>query len=274
VSAIEFGMNARLWSENWRPATEEIAFAAGVGFRWMQFNDRAAGLNETALGAPFVAVAGALAARQIGAVLEIMPRVDATGHSSDGRTPLDVLEANLPAITALRVARVHWHVVFEDPQRAELARGADWLVPQLAAATAWAAREGFRFAIEPNDALYPALSHPAEFAALLAAVPGLGLVWDLNHTAPAHYDAFLALATRMTMLHIADTRLPVINEHRPIGQGNVDFTALVRRLIVAGFRGPAILEIGGLPQSGGYGQDTDTALTDSLARLYAALASP
>ncbi len=266
---IEFGMNARLWAENWRPATAEIAFAADAGFRWMQFNDRAAGLTEKTLGAPFAVVADALAERQIGAALEIMPRVDATGHTADGRAPLDLLRVNLPAITALRIARVHWHVVFADPQATEPARIADWLVPQLTAATDYAARAGFRFGIEPNDALYPVLAHPAEFATLLDTVPALGLVWDLNHTAPTHYDAFLALASRMTLLHVSDTRLPTVNEHRPLGQGNVEFVALLRRLVAAGFRGPAILEIGGQPRSGGYGQDTDAALTDSLARLRA-----
>ncbi len=269
MTAIEFGMNARLWAGMERPVIEEIAFAAGAGFRWLQFNDRATGLDETAFGAPPTAVADALAERQISAVLEIMPRVDVTGHTADGRTPLDLLEANLPAITALRMSRVHWHVVFAEPRGVEPARIAGWLVPQLTAATARAARAGFRFAIEPNDALYPALSHPAEFAALLTAVPDLGLVWDLNHTAPAHYDGFLAFAAHMTMLHVSDTRLPLMNEHRPVGQGNVDFASLLRRLIAAGFRGPAILEIGGQPRSGGYGQDTDDALTDSLARLHA-----
>jgi hypothetical protein len=39
-------------------------------------------------------------------------------------------------------------------------------------------------------------------------------------------------------------------------------------LFNGGFHGPAILEIGGLPKSGGYGRDTDQALADSLQRLH------
>jgi hypothetical protein len=36
---------------------------------------------------------------------------------------------------------------------------------------------------------------------------------------------------------------------------------------MAHYRGPAILEIGGLPKSGGYGQDTNDALITSRARF-------
>lgn len=267
TNMIEIGMNARLFAANWRPAIDEIAFAATAGFQGLQFNDRAAGLDAAILGAPFAAVAAALTAHQVGAVLEIMPRVDATGHTADGQTPLDMLKANLPAITTLPCRRVHWHIALNDPTGTDPARIADWLVPQLAAAVTRAAYEGFRFGIEQNDAPHPALSQPAEFAALLDAVPGLGFVWDLNHAAPAQYDGFLALAPRMTMLHVGDTRLPEVNEHRPIGQGSVDFAALLRRVTANGFRGPAIIEIGGSSRSGGFEQDTDAALTDSLARL-------
>jgi L-ribulose-5-phosphate 3-epimerase len=42
-------------------------------------------------------------------------------------------------------------------------------------------------------------------------------------------------------------------------------------LAAAGFAGPAILEIGGLPKSGGYGRDTDEALNKSRQRLHAYL---
>jgi L-ribulose-5-phosphate 3-epimerase len=59
----------------------------------------------------------------------------------------------------------------------------------------------------------------------------------------------------------------------PLGLGTVDFTTYCRALLARGFHGPAILEIGGLPVSGGYGRDTDAALIDSRARLHAALAT-
>jgi hypothetical protein len=56
--------------------------------------------------------------------------------------------------------------------------------------------------------------------------------------------------------------------------GNIDFPDICRRLRAANFAGPAILEIGGLPKSGGYGRDTDAALVDSLQRFQAANRDP
>ncbi len=75
----------------------------------------------------------------------------------------------------------------------------------------------------------------------------------------------------MTMLHVADTPLPAVNYHLPLGLGSIDVTAYCRTLLVRDFQGPAILEIGGLPQSGGFGRDTDAALIDSRERLDAAI---
>jgi len=77
----------------------------------------------------------------------------------------------------------------------------------------------------------------------------------------------------MTMLHVADTPLPAVNYHLPLGLGSIDVTAYCRALLARGFQGPAILEIGGLPQSGGFGRDTDTALIDSRERLDSAIAA-
>jgi len=53
--------------------------------------------------------------------------------------------------------------------------------------------------------------------------------------------------------------------------GAVDLVAYLRPLLRVDFRGPAILEIGGAPWSGGFGQDTDEALIDSNARLRLAI---
>jgi sugar phosphate isomerase/epimerase len=75
----------------------------------------------------------------------------------------------------------------------------------------------------------------------------------------------------MSMLHVADTPLPEVNHHLPLGLGAIDFSAYMGALLGRGFAGPAILEIGGLPRSGGYGRDTDAALVESRARLLAAL---
>jgi sugar phosphate isomerase/epimerase len=98
----------------------------------------------------------------------------------------------------------------------------------------------------------------------------LCFVWDFNHTTPEDLPAFLALMPRMSMLHVSDTLLPEVNYHLPLGLGTVDFAAYCQALRTGGFHGPAILEIGGLPKSGGYGRDTDTALQDSRQRLQQA----
>jgi sugar phosphate isomerase/epimerase len=66
----------------------------------------------------------------------------------------------------------------------------------------------------------------------------------------------------MTLVHVSDTPLPETNHHLPLGRGNVDFAPLQVFDDV-----PLVLEIGGLPHSGGPGLDTDDALRDSLARL-------
>jgi sugar phosphate isomerase/epimerase len=60
------------------------------------------------------------------------------------------------------------------------------------------------------------------------------------------------------------------NEHLPLGLGSVNFAHFCHRLRTGAFAGPAILEIGGLPKSGGFGRDSDHALIDSLHRLQAA----
>ena len=130
------------------------------------------------------------------------------------------------------------------------------------------AAHGFRCGIEHNEPEIPHFPSPERCAAALIATPGLGLVWDLNHTAPEQLDGFLALAERMTMLHVADTPLPAVNHHLPLGLGTIDFPAYFAALLARDFRGPAILEIGGLPHSGGYGRDTDAALIESLRRCW------
>lgn len=133
-----------------------------------------------------------------------------------------------------------------------------------------ATAHGFRFGFEHNEPRICLCATPERCAAILDAVPGLGFVWDMNHTAPEHLRGFVALTPRMTMLHVSDTRLPTVNDHYPLGMGAIDFPTYCRAVLRGGFDGPAILEIGGLPHSGGYGRDADAALTDSLQRLQAA----
>lgn len=270
-TSIRIGMNARQFPGNWRPATGEIAFARGAGFASIQFQGQEPGLTIERLGEPFAVVADALAAAEMEAVMEIIVRVDANGHTASGLTPLAVLELNLSAIDALPCTRVHWHLVPHAPaDDATLHALEQRLIPQFAAGLEYAARHGFRFGFEHNEPRIGLCATPERCAAILDAVPGFGFVWDMNHTAPEHLAGFLTLTPRMTMLHVSDTRLPTVNDHYPLGMGAIDFPTYCRELLVRGYDGPAILEIGGLPQSGGYGRDTDDALIDSLHRLQAA----
>lgn len=269
--ALLIGLNYRDFPGNWRPARAEIAFARAAGFASLQFHGRETGLTDDALGDPIAAVGALLREAAVTPIMEIMVRVAATGTTAAGLTPLAVLRANLPAIVQLGCTRVHWHLVpvgaAEEATWAALERA---LAPQLAEGVALGAAHGFRFGIEHNEPEIPLFPTPGRCAAALAAVPGLGLVWDVNHTAPGQLAGYLALADRMTMLHIADTPLPATNHHLPLGLGTIDFAAYLGALRARGFGGPAILEIGGLPISGGYGRDTDEALRDSLRALRAA----
>ena len=145
----------------------------------------------------------------------------------------------------------------------------DGALPRLAAGVALGREHGFRFGLEHNEAGIACFGTPERCAAALAAVPDLGFVWDFNHTTAEQLPGYLALADRMTMPHIADTPLPAVNHHLPLGQGNFVFAAYCSALCARGFHGAAILEIGCLPISGDYGRDTDNALVELLARLSA-----
>ncbi len=270
---IHIGLNGRFFPNNWRPATQEIAFAADNDFAAIQFRGPEEGLGAEQLGATLDAVAAGLHKRAITPVMEIMLWLNANGFSRDGNTPLDALRANLPAIDTLGCACVHWHLGLRDePTNDALAQPLeDALVPQFAEAVDLATAHGFRFGFEHNEAYINLFRTPERCARLLDAVPGLCFTWDFNHGTPAQIAGYKALATRAHMLHVSDTPLPAVNFHQPLGQGNVDFVDYCRTLLDAGFDGPAILEIGGHPKSGGFGQDTDAALRDSRKRLAAAI---
>ncbi len=269
--ALQIGLNARLFPSNWRPARQEIAFAASGGFQAIQFPGPEHGLDAERLGDDFPVVAKALRQADIQPVLEMLIRVDAQGQIAAGGTALDVIRANLPAISGLGCRIVQIHLVPAEGYAAATLREIEARFGEaLAAGVELARQHGFRLGFEPNEPRIGLCGTPELCASILAAVPDLGLVWDVNHTVPEHLAGFLALAERMTMLHIADTPLPTVNAHLPLGMGTIDFSVYLGALQRSNFSGPAILEIGGLPQSGGYGRDTDAALLDSLARLRVA----
>jgi hypothetical protein len=70
------------------------------------------------------------------------------------------------------------------------------------------------------------------------------------------------------LVHVSDTPLPETNHHLPLGRGTVDFSVL-KDIDV-----PLILEVGGLPISGGPGFDTDEEQLDTLAPLRAVVSDP
>lgn len=264
---ILLGFSGRFYPNNWRPAPDEIAFAARAGFAALQFQGAPEGLTDAHLGAPLKTVGELLQTHGLVAVMELLLRVDATARLADGRRAQDALVANLPAIAALGCRCVHLHAILADPADAVRLEAIEHaLVPELAAGVALGQSHGFRFGFEHNAPASGPFATPATVRAALDAVGGLALVWDLNHTAPNDVEGYAALLPRTSMLHVADTRLPETNEHLPIGMGTIPFAELWALLHASGFRGPAILEIGGLPKSGGYGRDTDEALVDSLHR--------
>jgi sugar phosphate isomerase/epimerase len=268
VNTISIGINGRFFPSNWRPALDEIAFAHAHGFTAFQFSGKEEGLNVEHLGADVLTVRDGLARAGITATMEILLRVGHTGRTAAGRTPLEVLHANLSAITLLPCLYVHWHLVPSVPMNdAVVAALEAHLIPEFAAGVALAEHHGFRLGFEHNEPDLRLFGTPLSCQHALEAVPNLNFIWDFNHTIPDHIIAFRALIPRMSLLHVSDTPLPEVNHHLPLGRGSIDFVDYCRALREGGFAGPAILEIGGLPKSGGYGRDTDEALIDSATRL-------
>jgi L-ribulose-5-phosphate 3-epimerase len=268
---LQIGLNARLFPTNWRPVLDEIHFGAANGFAALQFPGKEEGLSAQHLGDEIKVVRQALDQAGILAVMEILIRVDERGYSEGGHTPLEILVANLPAIAGLKCRCVHFHFVpAESVSPQQLPMLETILLSSLDISTGIAKEWNFRFGLEHNERSIGLFASPQAFAKCFAAVPRLGFVWDINHTHPDDLDAFTAFLPHVSMLHVSDTRLPETNEHLPLGMGSVDVADFCQRLRAGNFEGVAILEIGGLPKSGGYNRDSDAALIDSLHRLQAA----
>ncbi len=268
MSPIQIGMNGRFYPTNKQTARDEIVFASMTGFRCIQFPGMTTGLSVQRVGDPLEVVGLALRRAGITAVMQIMLPVFGNGLTVDGETPMDILQANLQAIRALGCTHVHWHLVpivrmLADELRALEKR----IIPQMKEAVALANTERFVFGFKHNSPDVPLFCHPESCAELLTAVAGLGFVWDFNHTAPDDLAGYAALASQVTLLHVSDTPWPDTNHHLPLGQGNLDFSQFLLPLAAAKFSGFAVLEIGGLPKSGGYGRDTNEALMTSFAQL-------
>ncbi len=265
------GMNGRFFANNWRPAFQEIDFASQHGFRVLQFQGKEEGLQAEHLGAPLAEIGAKLKEHNITAVMEILLRVDKQGKTASGKTFVEVLESNLEAIKRLSCACVHVHFApLPEIDKADLQKLEHTLLAQLEQAVLLADEIGFKFGFENNEPDIGLFATPDSCAYALEAIPNLSFVWDVNHTTPEQVKGFQKLTPRMTMLHIADTPLPEVNHHLPLGQGKIDFKDFCESLRKHNFQGPAILEIGGLAKSGGFGKDTDEALKASLQLLESA----
>jgi sugar phosphate isomerase/epimerase len=252
------GMLGRFFPGNWRPPADEIRFAARSGFGALQIRNDRPGELAAGLRADPSEVGRVFAETGVEPVVEMLLRLN------EFPSIAAALQANLQALAELGARRVHIHPVpgARDVDVPELERR----LPDLFAAAVSIARdEGLILGVEHNARTHRLLVEPETCAELLAAVPGLSFVWDLNHAEPQQAAGFAALRGRLSLVHVSDTPLPTTNHHLPLGRGTVDLSAL------AGIEVPLILEIGGLPESGGPGFDTDEALVDSLAHLRGVL---
>jgi sugar phosphate isomerase/epimerase len=273
---IQIGLNGRFYSQNWRPALREIEFARDNGFKAIQFPGPEMGLGRDRLGDKQETVATSLRQFGITPVMEMLIKLDENGRTESGLTPGDVLQANLPAITMLGCPYVHMHLetAYEMPKQT-LRSLETACLPYLHEGVLLAETHGFQFGLEHNAPGVPTnnlFDVPERIRYALSQVPGLKFVWDFNHTHPDHLAEIQMLAGQVSMLHVSDMPLSYVHHHLPVGKGSIDFASNCRVLRLAEFSGPAILEIGGTPWSGGLGQDTDEALVDSLHRFRHAIA--
>jgi L-ribulose-5-phosphate 3-epimerase len=251
---MDVGMLGRFFGRrtggNWRPAEQELRFAAAAGFDTVQIRSDRAGEIEDELGIESAALGALFDDIGLEPVLEMLVR-----HDGAPGTLAQALRANLPAIEAIGVLRVHIHPVGPS-------ESAPLLRDDFAEALEVAQEARLILGCEHNAPGHRLLVEPGDIEALLDGVPGLGFVWDMNHTLPEHTSRFLDLRERFTLVHASDTPLPDTNHHLPLGRGTVDFSPLAEIDDV-----PVILEIGGLPISGGPGLDTDEALLESKRLL-------
>jgi len=143
---IRIGFNARMFPNNWRPALQEIEFAQHVGFQAIQFRGPETGLDEELLGSSIADVSQTLKHHNITSVMEMLILVNHNGKTTAGRSPLDILQANLPAITELGCEHVHWHLAptaFDEIT--DHARFEASLIPMFAQAVEVARENNFSF---------------------------------------------------------------------------------------------------------------------------------
>jgi len=249
-------MLGRFFPGNWRPPVDEIRFASQNGFAALQIRTDTPGEIARDLRADLRVAGRVFSETNVEPVVEMLLRL------SDHPSIAAALRANLAALAELGCRRVHIHPVPGAPD-IDVTKLEEELPTLFGEAIDVATTHGLILGVEHNSREHRLLVEPEACAALLADVPTLSFVWDLNHADPRE---LAHLRDRLSLVHASDTPLPTTNHHLPIGLGNVDYSVL------AGVEVPVILEIGGLPASGGPGFDTDEALRESQARLRAAAA--
>src|SRR5258705_12647856 len=94
----------RLTGGNWRPPEEELRFAAAAGFDTLQIRSDRAGEIEEELGIDAATLGALFDDIGLEPVLEMLVR-----HDGERGALARAVRANLAAIDAIRVLRVHIH---------------------------------------------------------------------------------------------------------------------------------------------------------------------
>ena len=225
-------------------------------FKPYNFGEQDDGLGKEQLGDSLETVSKALKAAELTAVMELNIHIYDNGLTAEGQSPLEILQANLPAITTLPCPLVHWHLVsFGTLEEGVIGRLENALLPQFTEAVTLARHFGFHLGFEHNAPDLMLFADPENCLNILRQVPALGFVWDFNHVVPEKLSAFQAMIPWMSMLHVSDTPLPEVNHHLPLGKGTVDLEENFRALRKGRFSGPRnignwwITQVGGV-QSG------------------------
>lgn len=262
------GIVGRFFPVHYRPALDEISFLAKHEFGAIQFNGTDQGFNSSFLGASFLTIHEELVSSNIQPTMELTVRIDVFGKTTTNLSISQVLENNLPAITELECNPVHIHVVPpQELSRDERTNLMHICKQQFSVMVRLAEENNFVLGMEHNDPAFPLFGNYASCEEVLSKEPKLKFTWDTNHTTTEELHLFQNWFNRLAVVHVSDSPLPELNYHWSLGRGSIDFAAYLKPLVASNYQGIYILEVGGLPKSGGYGQDTDQALLSSKQHL-------
>ena len=106
---------------------------------------------------------------------------------------------------------------------------------------------GLRVCLENMFPRYRSFFEPAHFSALFDEHPGLEMTLDTGHAnidggKDRIFEFIRRHGSRIGHVHASDNR-GKRDEHLPIGEGNIDFPGVMRRLTDVGYRGTITLEV-------------------------------